>query len=166
MGHMRTVFLIFRNLLHCFSQMLHQCAFALTVYRSYLSPHSQQQLLLLQQSHDYFFIIAMLTDVKQYLIVVLIDISLISDIEHLFTHQLITCKSVFGKMSLSLKIFLLGGSFRLPTKLRRKYRVFSYIPHPTHAKRPPIINITHQDSTVLSKNESTMIHQNHPKSPA
>ena len=87
--------------------MAGQFAFLPTMYKDILVSYLCQYLLSL-----IFFVIAIKTDVKWYLIVVLIFISLISDTEHLFICQLTICMSSLKNVySVLLLIFKLSFFF-------------------------------------------------------
>ena len=49
-------------------------------------------------------------------------------------------------------------------KIERKVQRFPCIPFPSTCITLPVVNITHQNSTFLTKDEPTLTHHNHPKS--
>ena len=87
-------------------QCLHQLIFLLTVYvQGFRFLHILANTLLA------FLILAVLTGVKWYFIVILIYISLISDIEHLFMCLLVYLYIYFGNMSIRFSAHFLTGYF-------------------------------------------------------
>ena len=85
---MVVLFLLFEKLPCCFALWLRQSAFLPAVHRGSLSPHPRQCCLFVV-----FLRRAILTDVRAYLTVALICISLVSDAEHPFGCLLAICRS-------------------------------------------------------------------------
>ena len=108
LGHMAVLFPDFKGISTLFSIMaVLVCIPTNSVKKVTFSPHPFMHLLLID-----FWVAAILTGVKWYLIVVFIFISLImSDVEHLFTCLLAICMSSLEKCLFSSLAYFLNGSF-------------------------------------------------------
>ena len=72
---------------------------------------------------------------------------------------------LFRSSAYFLKIdFIFQSSFRFTTKLRRRYRDFSYYSCPCIYIAFPTIKVPHKSGTFVTIDESTFTHHHHPKS--
>lgn len=78
-----------------------------------------------------------------------------------FTKKKIFLAPYFSKTGFFFK------QFEVQSKTEQKYRELSshVSPAPTHAQPPPAVNSPHQSGTLVTMDEPTLTHHNHPKPP-